>query len=117
MIADRTRAVVVALAAAGVFAVMFAGSGRADDGDNGPGVPSGSTDAAVAHHDTTYDNVAPAWTENAPGTPEGYIGGSTSPCIAFEHISPQIPGLTFPQWILVGLSDTVTTGSKFAPPV
>ena len=109
LVASRTRAVVVALAVAAVFALAFVGSGRADDGDNGPGVPSGTTDPAVTGHATTYDGVAPAWTENAPGTPEGYIGGSTSPCIAFEHISPQLPGLTFPQWILVGLSDTVTT--------
>jgi len=102
-----------------LFALALAGSVAADDGDQGGEPLSGHIDPAVSLHDTTFDDVAPAWTEGAPGTDAGYIAGSTSQCLAFSHLPLALPGLDFPQWILVDGDGATTvegqvTSSKLA---
>jgi hypothetical protein len=54
-----------------------------------------ATDVAVTNHDTTFDNIAPAWKPNAP-PPDGYQTYPSGTCGATGQ------GFSDPQWVLVG---------------
>jgi hypothetical protein len=115
LVANRMQ-VVAAFAIACLFAVAFAGSVRADDGDTFPPGPEVATDPSFTKHVTTFDELQPPvpLDENVQ-PPGGYI-----PSLPIKCTSPGT-GIFDPQWRLVAYpnDDPVTlegqvTSSKLA---
>lgn len=100
---SRIGAVLLAATVVGFLAATLAG-GAAADGDGPPEGPPATTDAALTHHDVTFDNIAPARMENDP-PPGGYTSYPSGTC----GVSGE--GFSDPQWILFG----ETWNSPFDP--